>query len=198
MWSGVQGKSIGIVKQLVTSAGRAPCPKPCSVANTLVDTDICGSLAQRRSTPRIRTHGCSMPPALADIMNIDGVGALGRGASKASTSTPSKRQKVLADSAAPVDHAALFSSEGQERRMARLRIITTHFCGTGGRGRTAWRPAACYCVSNSGDVLEAARWNSHCHRRPRQGMPHAFLPTLEVLADSSPARRQCMSWLLQP
>ena len=50
----------------------------------------------------------------------------------ASTSAPSKRQKVLADNVAPVDHAALFSKEGQARKMARLRIITTTFAGREG------------------------------------------------------------------
>lgn len=73
-----------------------------------------------------------MPPALTGTMSTEGVGAHGREASKASTSAPSKRQKVLADSAAPVEHAALFSKEGQARRMARLRIITTTFVGREG------------------------------------------------------------------
>ena len=65
-------------------------------------------------------------------MSAEGEGALGREASAASTSAPSKRQKVLADNVAPVDHAALFSKEGQARKMARLRIITTTFVGREG------------------------------------------------------------------
>ena len=77
-------------------------------------------------------HGSSMPLALADIPSAEGTSAYGCDTTKASTSAPSKRQKVLADGAAPVDHAALFSREGQERRMARLRIITTTFVGREG------------------------------------------------------------------
>lgn len=80
----------------------------------------------------VGTRGSSMPPARTDVMNTKDVGAHGREANAASTSAPSKRQKVLADSAAPVDHAALFSKEGQARRMARLRIITTTFVGREG------------------------------------------------------------------
>ena len=65
-------------------------------------------------------------------MSNEGVEAHGRKANAASTSAPSKRQKVLADNVAPVDHAALFSKEGQARKMAHLRIITTTFAGRAG------------------------------------------------------------------